>query len=633
MVTVSDSFKQSVSSTEREMKGYVEVTYTSSEAKTNATVSNYPNILKIGSEWLEPSSIIDNDRIGKNYASLEQDYFLLDGTFVLPNNIANENPGIGYVSENTFENDNEISITPFQVSTNWGEIKPVNGLTLYFKNNKPLDIEIQVTSGTNVETFTTNDVEIKDNGTVMLAFSERTIDIVRVYVKDVLYTNRRIRLQEVDFGLSAIYEGTDLIRFKTIEQCNRFCEEIPINECEVVLGDYQDDFNSINPKSITKYLTSDVIIKPYVGVVTDEVGIEYCPQGWYVLDSWKKTEDDITLNGKGLLSKLQNTIYSIDNDYFHIARNYYKYIEGIDIVSSYNKEDDPSDNEAPTPSNIFYKLSSGLEAMQKSRMYYGLAMSEAKWQGRWSGADMEINLLYFGKTEKVVGKINTNVLQKYQEITVNSPIKSISIKEYQYPSSESVNTVLYETTLVCDGEETLVYDYGKPYSTQTFIICNDYSSLQIIDARNHIYDSNGNLIYTPDYGGVLLTYSYAKIRYNGTITFRIVANHDYKEEVSENLIKCSNDGIDLKIDNSYIAGNNSRTCSNFYANFRKENHNKYSTKFTYNGNPSLELGDNIEVESKFKNNGNTQYDLVWITKIESEFDGAFEQTIEGDILE
>ena len=82
-----------------------------------------------------------------------------------------------------------------------------------------------------------------------------------------------------------------------------------------------------------------------------------------------------------------------------------------------------------------------------------------------------------------------------------------------------------------------MYDYGKLYGTQTFIICDDYSSLQIIDARNHIYDSNNNLIYTPTYGGELLTYSYAKIRYNGTLTFRVIGNDEYKEEVSENEIK------------------------------------------------------------------------------------------------
>lgn len=631
MLTVSDGFKQSVSETEREMKGYVEVSYTDSEAKENSQISDFPFPLKIGRDFISSSGIIDNDRIGKNYASLEQDYFLLDGTFVLPNNVANKNPGIGYVSADTFEDDSTIPTSPFIIS-----IYPAgtaSGVTLYFKNNKPLDLEVSVTSGQNIETFTTNDMIIQKNGTVIIPFSERSIDTIHVYVKDVLYANRRIRLQEIDFGISAIYEGTDLVRFKTIEQCNRFCNEVPINQCEVVLGDYQDDFDSINPKGITKYLTSNTIIKPYAGVLTEENGVEYCQQGWYVLDSWKKTEDDVTLNGKGLISKLQDTIYCTSNYDYNIFYDYYENVEGINIIITSNKNASPYQNDAPYPLVDAYKLCSGIEAIQKAYMYHGLSLCESKRQGYWYNKDIELKNMYFGKTDDIVKRIGADILTKYQEITINPPIRSINIKEYQYPSHQSVSNVLYETTLVCDGEETLVYDYGKFYGTQTYIICNDYSSLQIIDARNHIYDSNDNLIYTPTYGGELLTYSYAKIRYNGTLTFRVVGNDEYKEEISENEIKYGKDGIDIKIDNSYICGSNSRTCSNYYANFRKENHNDYSTKFSYNGDPSVELGDNIEVESKFKDNGNTQYDLVWVTKIESEFDGSFNQTIEGDILE
>lgn len=633
MVTVSDSFKQSVSSTEREMKGYVEVTYTSSEAKTNTAVSNYPNILKIGSDWLDPSGIIDNDRIGKNYASLEQDYFLLDGTFVLPNNEADENPGVGYISADTFEDDDEIPITPFQISTNWGETKPVNGLTLYFKNNKPLNIEIQVTSGVSVETFTTNDVEIKDNGTVMLIFSERTVDIVKVYVKDVLYTNRRIRLQEIDFGLSAIYEGTDLVRFKTIEQCNRFCDEIPINECEVVLGDYQDDFDTINPKGITEYLTKDVIIKPYAGVVTEDYGIEYCPQGWYWLDSWKKSEDDVTLNCKGYLSKFQTDFYLEGSTLEDI--NYYLHNKlGLNIYFWYNNNVTPPNNNMPYI-NGAYKLSTGIQAFQKYFSLYGNSLVEAKNQldeefAELGNYDYIFKALYYDKDGIIKDTINKDVLQKYQEITLKPQIKQMQINEYNITSFEPSTAVLYENTIECNGEETIAFDYGKNYLTNTYIICDDYSNLQIIDAMDHIFDNNDNVIYSPHHHGNR-TYNYTKLIYNGNLTYKVIAVDEVVEKTTQYVENYTEDGQKLEYSNEKIG---SREMSTFWANFRKLNENKYSTKFTYNGNPALELGDNIKVESKFKDdNDNKQYDLVWITKIESEFDGSFEQTIEGDILE
>ena len=40
MIQISDDFNNSISKTEREMKGYVEVTFTNSDAKKNANITD-----------------------------------------------------------------------------------------------------------------------------------------------------------------------------------------------------------------------------------------------------------------------------------------------------------------------------------------------------------------------------------------------------------------------------------------------------------------------------------------------------------------------------------------------------------------------------------------------------------------
>ena len=79
MIVMSDDFKKSISATEREMKGYVEVSFVSSADKSTFTIDNEPEILSINGVDIPDEGLLDDDRKGKNYASLEQDYFLLDG--------------------------------------------------------------------------------------------------------------------------------------------------------------------------------------------------------------------------------------------------------------------------------------------------------------------------------------------------------------------------------------------------------------------------------------------------------------------------------------------------------------------------------------------------------------------------
>ena len=93
------------------------------------------------------------------------------------------------------------------------------------------------------------------------------------------------------------------------------------------------------------------------------------------------------------------------------------------------------------------------------------------------------------------------------------------------------------------------------------------------------------------------------------------------------------EGQEITIDNELINGSKSRNLSNYLGNFIIDNWNEYKASFGFNGNPIIELGDCIEVENKYSTEEEPIFNKIWVTKIESEYNGSFNQAIEGDVIE
>ena len=631
MIVMSDDFKNSISNTEREMKGYVEVTYTDSSAKDNANVTNCPQTLQIGNSFLDDEAIIDDDRKGKNYASLEEDYFRLDGTFVLPNNVADKNPGIGYISNSIFEDDAEIPITPFQISTSFEEGATVNGLTMYFQNNNPLELDIRITSGTDVETFTEEDCTISSNGVVQLTFSDRKVDILRIYVTDVLYPNRRLRLQEVDFGLSAIYEGEELISFKTTEQIDRFNDSIPSNEIEVKIGDFNSSFDFKNDKGITKYLNNSVLIKPYVGVVTDGNGIEYCLKGTYWLDSYDTDSKEATLNGKDVYSKLQDK----DFDKYYIIVDGRKQQPGATVSEwlqfkaekwgiTIDDQHIAGDEIYDFIDDAYSKIDTKVNNLQKMAIVGGGTFNADRY------GNVVYKSLYNENVTNGTGKfISFDIMKEYPKITVETPIKNFTVNETTITSVTPPDTYdsFYENSFNLNGNTTLYIDVGTwaDMMYPTLKNCTVLTSSWSVDPTL----PEGQQGY---YGSIADTYAFMKLRCTGEVSIQ-VKGYSNQESTTANTREVNKTGSDISITDDFIATNgydDIKAMSDAIIDFNIANRNKYAISFTYSGDPSIECGDVIYAENKYDSEN---YDRLIVTKIESEFKGSYSESIEGDIIE
>ena len=628
MITVSNDFKNSISKTEREMKGYVEVLYTSKSPKSSFTIGTVPEILSIGGTDIDENAIIDDDRKGRNYASLEQDYFKLDGTFVLPNNVANKNPGIGYVSKYTYEEEQEeiTDINPFRIYAN----AECDGITIYFQNNKPLDLSIIVGTANGQETF--DNPKITESGVASIRFTTRVVTYIFIFVNDVLYPNRRLRIQEIDFGLSAIYEGEDLISFKTTEEIDRFNDKMPINEIDVVIGDFESNFDPENNNGITSYLNSDVLIKPYVGVLTENNGIEYCLKGTYWLDSYETNSKQATLKGKDIFNKLQdkdyNKYYIIENsrkmpssasvsDYINFKEDKW----GI-TINDYHLSDYEINNRV---SDIFSKIDTKSNNLQKLGIVVGGTFNADRYGNIWYKS------LYNENTSNSTYKnIDFTNMKEYPKITAKTPLKSITVNEtiIHNVSVPSTLETIYENTFTSGNEIEELYIDLDGWITANYpqlSYCNELTSSWSVDPTQP-EGSQGH------YGSIDDSYLYLKLKKVAGTPQVIIKG--YKNETSEtsNIKQLEETGQDLTISDDFIASSGStdiRNVSNAIINFNTYNRAKNMASFSYSGDPSIECGDCIYIQNKYADN----YNKLIITKITSEYKGSYNESIEGDIIE
>jgi hypothetical protein len=640
MIKVSDDFNNSVSKTEREMKGYVEILYSNTGVKENSGVEKTPTPLYINQQTINVQNMLDDDRKGKNYAFLEQDYFKLDGTFLLPNNVEDKNPGIGYVTNGTFVEDKTIQTTPFKFAVD--TTQEIEGITIYFQNNMPLKLSIEIFSedGT-LSSFTEQDCTINDNGTVQLLFSKRKVDTLIFVVEDVLYPDRRIRIQEIDFGLSEIYENEDLISFKTIEQISRFSYEMPANECNVVIGDYEGKFDAINPKGIVKYLTDNVTVIPYVGVITENSGIEYCKLGHFWLDSYNLSSNQVTFNCKDIFNKLQDDDFNITlgqgASVWLVLQDLSK-TWGVPIKNKvgYNSKDYIYD----FADMRYKKINSKIDTLQKIATVCGNLFT--------SNREGEIEYISFKNNVAVGNSIQNNRLTQFEAIKIQDPIRDYKYTTYMIFDVDTSNNEYdgvqerYNEIRQCNGLTTMYFqDENYCYENyKCYLICDDYSKLEVVSSNCYVVDKNENMLYQSETQGPA-PYMYVTFKYNGKMQCKISGSKFYRITKTENTINCNATGTDVSINNDLYTGwTNDPNISDMNFSYQHivdyilENKSKYESSFEFNGNPAIECGDCIEVENKYLDENNApRYDKIFVTKIQSEFKGSFKQSIEGDIIE
>lgn len=568
MISVSNEFKKAIKKPERQIKGYVEVLYDLS----NITVTPATNI---ASTYTPLAEICNGVRVENLYGSL--DYLPLNGSYLT---MGTTNTNIGFISNELFENLTTPTVTLSFSSTT------VKGITLYFRENIPTNLTLNYSDGS-------SDTIINENEIVQVIFANsKTLTSVQVVINDMSYQDRKIYLMEIDLGITQVYKNQDLIEFTVDEEVNKLVEEVPINETNITLNNMSDLFNPLNPKGIVPYLSENTLIRPFIGVLTENSGIEYVKMGEFYFDSYTNDSDSTTtLTGKNVIKQLGKEILNIDrNGYSPFrARTYQEDFE--EFMDNYDYEFNNLD---------FYTV---YNADCLNNIYLLNYLKDISFFNN--------TLLFADRNNKLnLKNIDTNI----KDILTKTEL----INDANFVKIDKINTFIYPTETVSSIEPVtnrVIYDTNVTLEkSPQYILCSSSSPnlgtssvSQTTAASAEMYSSGNYLCFVKLTGTV-----------GNTVNFKLSSQYNVNigEQINKKTIKSQNEKENaIEINSKLKKDINSINILNYTPS--------YEMRFDYNGDPSLEAGDYINVETPYG------YKPLFIQKNRFRFDGGLEGRIEG----
>ena len=605
-------FTNTIKKSDREIKGYVEVIY--KDVNNTSYYPSFPSKAEISGYF----EINDEKRKIKNYASLEENYTELDGSFLLPNKKV-VGDDAGYISSSTFENIKNPKFT-LDIDNPLIEEKyriPVEtiGLTIYFFNNIAQDFQIKITDNNNVETIF--NIENNQNSVFHQFFDNPiTISKMEMTITSMEYSNRRIRIPEIDFGITDLYEDNELISFTTNEEIDVLKQSIPINDCTINLNNYDHDFDPLNPKGLVKYLTEKCLIKPYVGILTETNGIDYESLGYYYLSDWSADANgSVTLNGKSMVeilnklklkssasAKLLNKGFKSANDLNNLFYLYYgfKFSLSTAITFWYTQNTNLIDNIVAGSTGIFDDENGILGSDHILFVSRDNVFSERD-------AFKQPILRYM--------KIDLDDMLEEPKVELRQKISKINFVTEQYKTSS-------EQTKLLDGKEYILNSTEE----KVWFNYDKFQSENITQAPTFTYTSNKN-------GSAQIIDSNTKmcyIQFNGSIGEKYIINLtttgettiDNKNTISYINDKVDDNGQELTYDFTGCQKTSGANIRNFAQNILKYD-KEYKFSGNFSGNPLIEPRTIITLETKFGSK------MIIITKITNTFDGGLTSYFEG----
>lgn len=607
MITVSDSFKKAIKNDTREIHGYVEVKYQDKNFDTEVTK------IPTSSPLTSTNGIVQDNKILQKYASLENNYTLLDGSSMVwnENNILDE----GYISDSTFENisDNEIIIT-----NNNTDIS-TKGITIYFKENLPFSFTVTMTNTDNEQIIDT----VTNNQSYVYQYifpTEMYISTVSITINDVEFPKNRIRIASIDFNLGDLYEGEELVSFEVTEELDLLLENVPINNCSIKLNNYPDNhgkskFDVLNPKGLTSLLTNNVMIKPYCGVLTELNGIEYIPMGVFYLSDWSSDNDgNVSLNAYGILNKMKERQMIVDTDFMFNSLSIHDIgtmIENqLDVDTDFPLYSYPWINDDLQNPDLFEYISHVLPNF----LYYDSPYDDLEAEFRKFYTD-RYGVITLNKIDNnVIDKIEQSFLKKDIDYKTMNDIKDLNVKSVAYGSDNSTNVnIINENYTLNDTEEYIWFT-----KTDSYVNYSNSFNYNVVSGSGSAtmigYNRFMILVkFTGTVGSVI------HITYN--------ANAGTTRSTEKNITMRNNikDGDSISIDlSNYRYIMNANILKTIYFNLSK----KYKISAQIMGDPSLEIGDTINIQTRYQDVDNG-YKKIIITKQQFTYNGGLECNLEG----
>lgn len=594
MISMSSEFKEAIKSDVRDVRGYIEVIGNNYIDKSNYTMKVYSNDLSVAdvSEISAISELNNNTRVVNKYASFEKDYFLLDGSFILPS-VENSNLNPGYISnEISNEEDGRYLDGEFrdpiiiEIST---ELSTIEGMTIYFDDDVFPTTFYYYSNGERV--VVKNKSKICHIFDIIIPINNS----VKIEIPEINTPNRRLKISEIDFGITNIYEGNELKEFEIIEKVDILKKEMFINECNIILNNSNNQFNSVLPSGIASYFNG-AVIKAHIGVLTKTKGVEYCPCGMFYLVDWKNnSQTTTTLYCKSFFDKMNKTksYFSQTGTDFMDDNNYLK---NMFLFWGYSNYSFNGTTKNSCISDNFRIVDSQLEQLRDFLIFTNLI----GYMNRYG------NIIIENVSNNIVDVINGNVLKAEPTINAKSLINQIIINEIVCETNnDTSNKTIFSKEFEITGEDNQKIPLEYDENTQT-----TYSCSNIWPGGRITMHTRGSwlLIFNENDDFFQL---YERVKGKTTITLTQTGTKNIVK--NPQIFSYSNEGESIEINDvlfnrliqAYIdkgfsdIGMKLADAMKNTADFIKENETKYSIELNYNGDPSLEARDLIELETRY----------------------------------
>lgn len=609
MISVSDGFKKAIKKNDRRIYGYVDVKYQNkSFDKVETQIPTRLDILS--NNWL-----LVNKKIVQKYATLENNYTLLDGSFM----VWNENSLVenGYATQDIFENINNNTI----IITNNSTSTTSKAVSIYFKENLPFDFNATI----NFRDGSLIVDEVRNNQTYNYQYiftDEKVINNVEIQILNVEFPKNRLRISSVDFNMGDIYEGEELISFDVTEELDLLGEKLPINTCLINLNNYPDNsggskFDPINPKAIVKYLDNNTSIEPYIGVLTEDKGVEYVTMGTFYLKDWSSDADgNVTINGESVLSKLKDVIIKPTNDFLSSTAKSTSDLEAV--MKNSIDANVYLIGYSNTWSNLFLQNEYLLDYLSSilSYLLYFDNFSTPYAQYRKFFVDRDNYITLNELNLQSVDSIPRNLLIGDVEYITNNKIKQINVSQNGYGiysnfrSSTIVSTSSYTLT---SAEEYLWFKSNNRLVDDTLSLS---ASVVSGSANASIVGYNSRMIcvkLTGTIGSVIsigISGSICDEQSSSSSDSFYNTNAQNGEIITVNLV----DFVNVSTD--------------YYKNVFFGLDKNYKINAKTMGNPSIVIGDTISIQTRYTDINDGYKDMI-VTKQHFKFDGGLTCELEG----
>ena len=254
--------------------------------------------------FVNMSDLLLDELEAPKYATLEQDLFLLDGSFKLfPDAPVGLEWGLWSLS---MSDASGAFANPPMLAVGFTENHSSLGLTLHFSpTTGDWASEVRVRWYDALDNLITTALFHPDRA---VCFLEHKVDNYRRLEIDFLKTSkpyRYLKLAAIDYGLTRVFEGDELVNARVLEEVDILSAQISINTLEFQLHSNNANFSILNPKGVFSLLQQRQRLD-----VTQLVNGEPLYMGAYFLDEWENsTENDIKMKAVDWIGLLDRTTF------------------------------------------------------------------------------------------------------------------------------------------------------------------------------------------------------------------------------------------------------------------------------------------------------------------------------------